>query len=306
MRVAVCIAGVLAFAAPAGACVGDCGGDGVVGVNELITGVNIALGTQPVSACTRLDADANGEITINELVLAVQHALDGCPTAATPTPTRDGTADSTETPTPTPTATPTATPTLALGPEILFFGLTAADDSLQPPSGTDPDGVPIYERAFGFGFSFVVEARVGPSNQAVERNTFGDGAPPDLQIQATRALGNGSAAVCDGAPPTFGGVPGIDPPQLEDPDAIADALNDFGCRFIDGEGQPLGRSCGTGCVRFESGESGCVDERTQVQFCGQVAMPLAFPPGDTLVTVRVRDKGGNLGPPARLIVRVAE
>ena len=35
-----------------------------------------------------------------------------------------------------------------------------------------------------------------------------------------------------------------------------------------------------------------------------VSMPLSFPSGDTLVTARVRDQAGNLGAPARLLVRI--
>jgi YVTN family beta-propeller protein len=59
-------------------CAGDCNGDGTVGINELIIGVNIALGTQPASACTAVDVDGNGMVTINELVRAVSSALNGC------------------------------------------------------------------------------------------------------------------------------------------------------------------------------------------------------------------------------------
>ena len=107
------------------------------------------------------------------------------------------------------------------------------------------------------------------------------------------------------AAPTFGGVPAIDPPRLDDPDAIADPLNDFGCRFIDGQGNTVGRICQLGCVRFESGDYGCqMGDNTEIQFCAPVSMPLTFPSGDTLVTARVRDQAGNLGAPAQLLVRV--
>jgi FG-GAP repeat len=59
------------------ACVGDCNVDGTVGINELIVGVNIALGTQPLT-CLALDADHNGTVSISELITAVDRALDGC------------------------------------------------------------------------------------------------------------------------------------------------------------------------------------------------------------------------------------
>ena len=66
---------------PVPACVGDCNGDGTVAINELITGVNIALGSLPVSACEAIDANGNGEVAINELIAAVNNALSGCPAA---------------------------------------------------------------------------------------------------------------------------------------------------------------------------------------------------------------------------------
>ena len=63
---------------PPAACVGDCDGSGEVTINELITMVNIALGSAPVSNCPAGDPSGNGEITIEELIVAVNNALDGC------------------------------------------------------------------------------------------------------------------------------------------------------------------------------------------------------------------------------------
>jgi hypothetical protein len=60
------------------ACTGDCNGDGEVTVNELITMVNIALGTANVSTCGAGDANGDGEITINEIIIGVNNALNGC------------------------------------------------------------------------------------------------------------------------------------------------------------------------------------------------------------------------------------
>ncbi len=61
-------------------CVGDCNGDGTVSVDELITGVTIALGTQPLEACLSLDAGDDGRVTIDDLIVAVNNALKGCAT----------------------------------------------------------------------------------------------------------------------------------------------------------------------------------------------------------------------------------
>jgi YVTN family beta-propeller protein len=59
-------------------CAGDCNGDGQVLVNELITGVNIALNNSPISACSAMDTDGNGQVEINELIAAVNSAQSGC------------------------------------------------------------------------------------------------------------------------------------------------------------------------------------------------------------------------------------
>ena len=61
-----------------GACVADCDGDGVVAVNEVIRGVNIALGNQDVSECPAADADGDGMVTISELIAAVNDVIAGC------------------------------------------------------------------------------------------------------------------------------------------------------------------------------------------------------------------------------------
>ncbi len=73
-----CNSGVATFIT-AGTCVGDCNGNGTVAINELITGVNIALGNAPVSACPSFDANNNGQVGINELIQGVNNALNGCP-----------------------------------------------------------------------------------------------------------------------------------------------------------------------------------------------------------------------------------
>jgi cysteine-rich repeat protein len=56
-------------------CAGDCNGDNSVAINELITCVNIALGSSPVSACPSCDTNDDGEVAINELIGAVNNAL---------------------------------------------------------------------------------------------------------------------------------------------------------------------------------------------------------------------------------------
>jgi len=76
-------------------CTGDCNGDGSVTIDELITMVNIDLGTSDLSTCTAGDANADGEITIDEIIKAVGYALDVCPTV-TPGVCGDGHVDTGE------------------------------------------------------------------------------------------------------------------------------------------------------------------------------------------------------------------
>jgi hypothetical protein len=63
---------------PAAGCVGDCNGNGTVSVDELITGVDIALGADPLTTCPALNCDGTGTVTVDCLVKAVDSALHGC------------------------------------------------------------------------------------------------------------------------------------------------------------------------------------------------------------------------------------
>jgi hypothetical protein len=73
---AACV--LVASRAPAQTCVGDCNGDGMVAINELITGVNIALGATPLSTCPSFDINGDNMVGINELITAVNNALGTC------------------------------------------------------------------------------------------------------------------------------------------------------------------------------------------------------------------------------------
>jgi hypothetical protein len=63
---------------PDPACAGDCDGNRTVAINELIGGVNIALGAATVTTCPAIDTNGDGSAAINELVAAVSRALGGC------------------------------------------------------------------------------------------------------------------------------------------------------------------------------------------------------------------------------------
>lgn len=73
------VAGCLfATSAASAQCVGDCNGDGVVAINELITGVNIALDPANLSQCPSFDVNDDSMVAINELIAAVNNALGMC------------------------------------------------------------------------------------------------------------------------------------------------------------------------------------------------------------------------------------
>jgi hypothetical protein len=60
-------------------CIGDCDGGGDVTVDELMVGVQIALGEEDLAECEFFDSDGDEKVTVDELVFGVFNALDGCP-----------------------------------------------------------------------------------------------------------------------------------------------------------------------------------------------------------------------------------
>lgn len=109
-------------------CVGDCNGNGVVTIDELIVGVNISLGIAAVAACPAFDPDHDGRVAVNELIAGVNNSLYGC--GVTP-PTRLPTATVTATPTAADTATPTAIDTASATPTP-----TQAPTNTRTPTAT--------------------------------------------------------------------------------------------------------------------------------------------------------------------------
>ncbi|HSQ00263.1 MAG TPA: hypothetical protein VL049_23840, partial [Candidatus Dormibacteraeota bacterium] len=99
-------------------CPGDCNGDQIVKVDELVRGVNIALGQQAVDSCPAFDRNGDGQVTIAELLAAVSAAIGSCPEAPTATPeaTVTGTLGATATVTTTGTATRTPSPPITSSP----------------------------------------------------------------------------------------------------------------------------------------------------------------------------------------------
>ena len=65
---------------PPTSCAGDCNGDRAVTVNELITGVNIVLGSAALDTCRAFDRNGDGSVEIAELIQGVNALLGGCAT----------------------------------------------------------------------------------------------------------------------------------------------------------------------------------------------------------------------------------
>jgi hypothetical protein len=198
---------------------------------------------------------------------------------------------------------------------VVFFGvITNVDGCLfccssscsrtpTPTPAFDAQGHRIYSTRSG-QFVIVVEGAPGASGVQPGKSVQPTGADgrPDVQIENTRDLGNGSPAVCDTGPASSGGggIPGINPVSFQAADSvITDALNDFACRFEQ-------FSPGAPCTFVDaSGEARLVNGNATIQFCDFAATTALFPPGDSLLSVRLRDTLGNLGPTAQVVVRVA-
>jgi hypothetical protein len=177
---------------------------------------------------------------------------------------------------------------------------------LATPVGTK-EGKPVFERPVRQGFFIVVEAIRGPSGLNPGTSTFDWNASnpnvlPDFLIVSSLQLGNGSTAVCDDMPPSFiGGVPAVNPPAFGGSQFVANAINDFSCRFS------ARTNSSDACTRTVTGDFGFVSSgQGLVQFCPTVGVGVenAFPVGETTLTAIVKDVFGQPGLPASIIVRV--
>ncbi len=182
---------------------------------------------------------------------------------------------------------------------MTYLGVARADGIVTDPIGTSPQGFSIYDRPLGSGFLLVAEARRGPDFLRVGSQTFVPNGLPDFRLVASRPLGNGSTIVCDdGSAGLLGGVPAVVPIEFGAPAAAA--LNDMGCRFT-----PRGND-GDACTRDFTAVSSFVESTSQIQFCSSpgVGTEIAFPPGDTVLTVRIANIAGQLGEAVSIVIRV--
>jgi len=122
-----------------GPCFGDCDDNGQVAVAELITGVNITLGQTPLDQCPEFDTSDDQRVTVDELTLSVNAALEGC---VTPTPTLTMTVTPSATPTPTSTESPS--PTITVSPTATVSPTTSVSptETLSPTASVSPTTSP--------------------------------------------------------------------------------------------------------------------------------------------------------------------
>src|SRR5262249_49114548 len=141
-----------------------------------------------------------------------------------------------------------------------------------PTPALDAFGRRVFDTKNG-QFLVVVEGSAALSGAAppTSLQPIGPDMRPDLQIENTRDMGNGSDAVCDTGPVSTGGggVHGIDPPSYAPeptpgptPGTVTGRLTDFACRF----GPPALGASSACTIRDPSREPRFVRAGTIIQF----------------------------------------
>ncbi len=169
-------------------CAGDCDGNGTVAINDVITLVDIALGTAPLASCASADTNNDGYITVSEIVSAVNTLL--APptvsiTAACFLPPDENTSGE---PKPCPTTSPYDTDLYlyrctdlahcATDPNSRVLVASAPPDAngevkFTDPAGCNPNTTRLVQAVFGDGSSmevplFVSLGSPGTSGQAAD------------------------------------------------------------------------------------------------------------------------------------------
>jgi hypothetical protein len=148
----------------------------------------------------------------------------------------------------------------------------------------------------------VVEGAKGSSGQPIGQSTLpGSDNWPDIQIETTGPLGDGIHSTCVNSG-VGKGVPGIPTPNFtpeNTPGPLTSALTSFACQF---EYHANGSQC---TWSGDTTNMVFVNSASAAQFCDIMSAGAPFNPGDSIVTVRLRDTpGGNTGPTAQIVVRV--
>ncbi len=197
-------------------CAGDCSGDETVSINELLSGVNIALGSAAIDLCPAFDSDGDGAVTVSELLAAVNVLLNGC---GPPAPT----ATSTATPTVTPTETPSNLPPTTATP-FIYRGFAGQPIAL-PLGVSDPEGGPLECQAEGLADGMTLDAdnvlRWTPADDQLGPLEVGfscvDSGTPPAEVEGSLTLHVAAADSC--AIPTCDAASGcsLALPSVEEP-----------------------------------------------------------------------------------------
>lgn len=174
-------------------CTGNCDGGPAVSVDELVRGVGIALEQLPLRLCEAFDATGDGRVSVEELVQAVNNALNGCrvaPPSRSATPVVSPTASPSHTllpasPTATtsssPTRTSTRTPTPTFTPAVSVCGGAIT----STPKLCDVEVVPNPVPLFGlYRLDYCLSDREGDVNMAC----YGIRTGPDPPIETCEAV----------------------------------------------------------------------------------------------------------------------
>ena len=199
---------------------------------------------------------------------------------------------------------------------VQFFGIVRADGCLYccdvscertptPTPALDGAGRRIYRVNSNSQFIIVAEGFPGLSGADPGRSTtpVPPSFRPDIQIESNRPIGLGTTLVCD-TDPVDGGMPAVANPSFpnfaEGDQFVTNALNDFGCRF--GAFTPQ-----SPCTKKDASENYVMispnPPTDAAQFCYQVPLGVDFPPGDTVLAVRLQDIVGNTGEVVEIVVR---
>jgi hypothetical protein len=164
---------IVPASAQSDACTCDCNADGIVTVAEIVQALNVALGAAPSAACIAADADRDGSVGVGELIAGVNAALGGCAPSITPTVTPAPTS----TPTPPEDQMPPTNPT-----ELLAWLETGRYLAWASESGAHPSGGPHFGQVRTYVNDALFQSLAAgssshPAGAAAVKELYGSGGP---------------------------------------------------------------------------------------------------------------------------------
>ena len=118
-------------------CFGDCDSNGTVTIDEVVTGLEIALGSVSLDRCSPFDCDGSGRVRVECILKALDAAVNGCGPGRTRSPTCTSSPASTATPTSTPAATSSATVTVSATATHTALPSSTPTQTAMPPTSTE-------------------------------------------------------------------------------------------------------------------------------------------------------------------------